>query len=104
MQEERRTCDLGGDARGDGRPEALPGGGLQREEIRGSGVEAHEQVVGLVPQLEHPSSLGGDVGAGVQRAQSFVGDLETHRRTLLHVVIHHSAKNDADLHLLDFDQ
>lgn len=33
--------------------------------------------MGLVPQFEHPSPLGGQIGAGVQRAQGLVGDLET---------------------------
>lgn len=36
---------------------------------------------GLVPQLEHPAPLSGQVGAGVQGAQGFVGDLETEKET-----------------------
>lgn len=70
------TCYLGGDAGGDGRPEALVRGGLEGEEVGGARVEAHEQVKRLVPQLQHSAPLRGQVGAGVQRAQGLVGDLQ----------------------------
>ena len=41
-------------------------------------------MLGLVPQLEDPSPLGGKVHAGVQRAQRLVGDLGGgHRFTML---------------------
>lgn len=81
VTDEEATCYLGGDACGDWRTEALAGGRFEGEEVGGSWVEAHEQVMGLVPQLEHSSSLRGHVSAGVQRAQSFVGDLEADRRS-----------------------
>lgn len=74
------TCYLGGDAGGDGRAEALVGGGFEGEEVGGPWVETYEQVMGLVPQLEHSSPLGRQVSAGVQRAQGLVGNLEADRR------------------------
>ena len=37
-------------------------------------------MVGLVPQLEHPPPLRGQIRAGVQRAQGLVGDLEEDRK------------------------
>lgn len=52
------TCYLGGDAGGDGRAEAFVRGGFEGEEVGGSWVETHEQVMCLVPQLEHASPLG----------------------------------------------
>ena len=39
-------------------------------------MEAHKQVVRLVPQLEHTAPLGAEVSARVQGGQGFVGDLE----------------------------
>lgn len=77
------TCYLGGYAGGDRRPKALVGGRLQGEEVGGSRVEADEQVMGLIPQLENSSPLGGQVGAGIQGTQGLVGDLETDRRIVL---------------------
>lgn len=71
------TCYLGGDAGGDRGSEALIGGGFEGEEVGGPRVETHKQVMGLVPQLEHPSPLGCQISAGVQRAQGLVGNLET---------------------------
>lgn len=64
MQEDA-TCDLGGDGGGGWGPEAFTGGRLQGENVGGSWVEAHEQVMGLVTQLEDLSPLGGQVRAGV---------------------------------------
>lgn len=59
------TCDLGGDAGGDGWAEAFVRGGFEGEEVGGSWVETNEKVMGLVPQLEHPSPLCCQIGAGV---------------------------------------
>lgn len=71
------TCYLGGDAGGDRGSEALIGGGFEGEKVGGPRVETHKQVMGLVPQLEHPSPLGCQISAGVQWAQGLVGNLET---------------------------
>lgn len=60
------TCYLGGDAGGDGRAKALVRGGFEGEEVGGPWVETYEQVMRLVPQLEHPSPLGCQVSTGVQ--------------------------------------
>lgn len=70
------TCYFSGYPGGDGWTKALVGGGFQGEEVRRSRVEANEQMMGLVLQLEHSSSLGGQISAGVQGAQSLVGYLE----------------------------
>lgn len=59
------TCDLGGDGSGHRGAEAFVGGGFKVENVGGSRVEAHEQVVGLVAQFEDLTPLGGQIGAGV---------------------------------------
>lgn len=80
-QKQKFTCDLCGYAGGDRRTEALVGGGFQGEEVGGSGVKADKQMMGLVPQLEHPSPLGRQVSTGIQGAQGLVCDLKTETGT-----------------------
>lgn len=70
------TCYLGGDAGGDRGAKALIRGCFDGEEVGGPWVETYKQVMSLVPQLDHPSPLGCQVSAGVQRAQSLVSNLE----------------------------
>lgn len=94
MRQRAFTCYLGGDAGGDGRAEALVRGSFEGEEVGGPRVETHEQVMGLIPQLEHPSPLGGQISAGVQRAQGLVGDLKTDGRQM---ILTHFSFNMIDL-------
>lgn len=77
------TCNLGGDAGRDGRAEALVGGGFEGEEVGGSRVEPNKQMVGLVPELEHPPPLGGQISTRVQGAQCLICNLQVDRENVL---------------------
>lgn len=70
------TCDLGGDGSGHRGAKAFIGGGFEGENVGGSGVETHKQVMGLVTQFEDLPPLGGQISTGVWRAQGLVGDLQ----------------------------
>lgn len=81
------TCYFGGDAGSDGRAKALVRGCFEGEEVGCPWVETYEQVMGLIPEPEHPSPLGCKISAGVQWAQGLVGNLQSDRR---HTFIHFS--------------
>lgn len=66
----------------DGWAGPLAGGGFEGEEIGGARVEGNKQVVSLIGGLGHFPPLGGQVSTGVQRAQTFIGNLEVDRNRI----------------------
>lgn len=59
------TCDLGGDGTGHRGAKAFIGGGFEGENIGGSRVETHKQVMGLITQFEDLSPLRGQISTRV---------------------------------------
>lgn len=73
------TRDVGGDLRQRRLAEALVGPRSDRHQVRGSGMEAGEHVVGLVPQLGHGATRPRHVDPRVGRLDALVADLEIKR-------------------------